>query len=120
MAQSLSEDATFSNVRKARLCQNECRSATPRLKSALTPGAQLILRSTVPSFTGTALSGGWLATGVLGRAACASITRNAPSPIAHTAVLVFIGSFPPSCSIHVPDGLHPSRGTAHGSMGMVP
>src|SRR5215469_6133402 len=118
MAQSLSEDATFSNVRKARLCQNECRSATPRLKSALTPGAQLILRSTVPSFTGTALSGGWLAAGVLGTAACASITRNAPSPIAHTAVLVFIGSLRHgaayTCQMaHRETSFDPSRASPH-------
>src|ERR1022692_1701682 len=56
MAQSGSAAATFSNVCSASSCQKECKSATARLKSALTCGLHEVSNDTAPRYAGMGIS----------------------------------------------------------------
>ncbi len=66
----------------------------PLLKSVVTRDAQLILKSTVPSFAGTAFVGRWLPADALGKAVFAWINTNTIRPTTGILVLVFIWNFP--------------------------
>src|ERR1035441_10220401 len=48
--------ATFSNVCSASSCQKECKSATARLKSALTCGLHEVSNDTAPRYAGMGIS----------------------------------------------------------------
>jgi hypothetical protein len=48
--------ATFSNVCSASSCQKECKSATARLKSALTCGLHEVSNDTAPRYSGMGIS----------------------------------------------------------------